>query len=153
MSNTFSKKADSYLKASHGDLGTLLKKITVLNELSNRLSTFLDEHTRKYCQVSNLTGTTLTLIAANGSVATQLRFQMPDLLRKFKSDAILKRIQTIECKVRPPKSLTSSQKSTNSNPVMRKLSTETAEFIKEMAKSIDDVTLRDALEKIAKNIK
>ncbi|EKD72668.1 MAG: hypothetical protein ACD_45C00616G0004, partial [uncultured bacterium] len=35
------------------------------------------------------------------SVATELHFQTPDLLKKFKTDSALAKIKTIQCKVRP----------------------------------------------------
>ena len=110
----------------------------------------LPENLASYCQVANLVGNRLVLIVANGSIATQIRFLSADLLEKFKQDAILKRIQGIDCKVRPSPS---SPKPTNAyQRKMPPLSQETAELVRDMAGSLEDPKLRKIMEKIAGHI-
>jgi hypothetical protein len=74
-------------------------------------------------------GGILVLIVANGSVATQLRFQIPDLLKKFKLDPILKRIHDIQCKVRPAPSSSRVDKASNTMPT---LSPESAQIMRDI---------------------
>lgn len=150
MTNTSSKNALSFLQTGNQDLHALLAKVKRLNELNTALTPYLDRNIRDYCQVANIVGQQLILIAANGSIATQVRFQSADLLQKFKQDPILNTIQSIHCKVRPsttqPTASTSSQ-----SKKLPPLSLDTANLIQDIAQSIEDPAVRAALEKIAKN--
>jgi hypothetical protein len=97
-----------------------------------------------------LVGGKLILIAANGSIATQLRFITADLLKRIKREPTLQHIQQIECKVRPVQSALSSRLTTQMSKKMPSLSPETAEIVHEIAGSIEDPTLREVMERIAK---
>lgn len=148
MNDTTSKKAEAYLQSDQQDLPLLFAKIKALTELDQHLTKHLEPTIRQYCQVANVVGNRLILLAANGSIATQIRFQTPDLLRKFKSDVKLKYIQDILCKVRPAPSRQADRAKPASSP-MRALSPTTANIVKEIAESIEDPKLREVMERIA----
>ena len=149
MTDSTSKRASAFLETENRDLQAILTKVKLLNELNAIVVNYLDENLRNYCQVANINGNQLILIAANGSIATQIRFQSADLIRKFKSHPTLKAIQSIQCKVRPistPAPDFIPQK-------LPPLSPKAAELILEAAQYIEDPTVRAALEKIATNTK
>lgn len=147
VSHTPSKKIAAYLGAGHHELQSILAKINHLQQLSEKVSSYLDPHLTHLCMIANLIGSKLIILAANGSIATQLRFQVPDLLKKFSLDPELKHIHQIECKVRPASSISSPVRLQRSK--MPLLSQQTSELIRDMAKSIDDKVLREIMEKIA----
>lgn len=146
-----SKKADNFLETDNRDLQFVFTKLKQLELLNQKVVSYLDDNIAKYCQVANVAEKRLILIVANGSIATQIRFQSLDLLRKFKQDAMLRHIQDIQCKVRPAQAgpLTSYRKLKN----MPALSNETAEIVRDIAETIEDSALREVMVRIAGKIK
>lgn len=150
MSTYPHKKAFAFIESDQRDLRFIFSKVAILNTLNSKLINYLDPNMAKYCQVANIIGNKLILIAANGSIATQIRFQANDLIRKFHKDSSLKAITRIECIVRPviPSRLTTT--STKSMPLLTR---ETANIIHETAQLIDDPMLRKTMERIANRFK
>lgn len=146
-----SKKADTYLQAESRDLRLVFAKIRELQIINEKLYAHLDPHIAKYCQAANVAGNRLILIVANGSIATQLRFQLSDLLKKLKSDPhpLIQKIHDIQCKVHPGFTLPALQSSAYPRQKMQPLSPETANMIQEMAEAIEDPKLREIMERIA----
>lgn len=141
------KSANDYLKTQNRDLLSLLAKIKIINGLNDRLSAYLDAPIRKFCTVANLEDHRLIIIVANSSIATHLHFQSNDLLKKFKSDPLLKNIKEIQCKVQP--SLPSSVDVKNRRKKMQRLSPETADIIRRMAETLEDSQLKKIMKSIA----
>lgn len=144
MNNLTPKKADLYFKTSR-NLECILSKIKELDELHNKISIYLHPNIRAYCHVANLMGHRLIMIVANGSIATQLRFQTPDLIALFRKDPLLQKIKEIHCKVYPPLVPLAQIKT----EPMSLLSAETAEIISEIANSLTDDKLSQIMKKIA----
>lgn len=149
MDHFSSKKADTYLT---NDLHTLLVKVKQLESLNRQLAQYLEPNIAPYCQVANRVGSRLVLVVANGSIATQLRFQTPDLIQKLSHDPLLEGIKEIQCKVRltptPPSRLSHSPTNT-----LALLSPETAKTIQEMAESLEDPQLKNIMQRIAEHTK
>lgn len=150
MTDISSKKANAYLQVDHGDLQGVFTKLRALEELSQAVSPYLDPRIAPFCQVANCAANKLIIIVANGSIATQLRFQSADLIEKFHQHPKLQGIKHIECKVRPTQALAA--------PACRPqkvtlLSAETAEIVHRMAQSLTDSRLRTIMEKIAGRVK
>lgn len=137
-----SKLASDYLFG----LGSVLEQVHELKKLNQHFKKFLTPEIADYCFVTKLINHKLTVLTANGSIATQLRFESFDLLRKFKSDEVLKSVKQIEPKVRPQQSMTPATKPTKKIP---RLSATSAESIEAIAQSIKDEKLRNALLRIA----
>jgi hypothetical protein len=142
-----SKKADSYLAGNNQSLQTIMLKVAQIKQLQQRFLKYIEPNLKAYCQVANCSGTKLVVVVANGSVATQLRFASPDVLRRFKQDAVFKYITQLEIKVRPQGQdrVRSATKPTRTLG----LSTESAAIVAEVADTITDPKLRAALLKIA----
>lgn len=144
------KTIADHLQKSGQELQSVLTKIKELERLNQKFLFHLDPALKNYCQIANWQNNRLIILAANASVATQLRFQIPDLLKKFKQDSLLKKFQDIHCIVRPFSSrLQSMPHPRKINP----LSPETAKQIHEIAQSLSDDKLREVMEKIAKHVK
>jgi hypothetical protein len=141
---------DTTPKKANGFIPPIFAKAKMLAELNSKVLAYLDESLKNTCQVANLSANRLTLLVSSGSVATQLRFLIPDLLRHFKQDEHLKNISDIQCKVRPPQS---SRRSRRKEPTVASLSTETANIVRSIAESIDDSKIREVLKRIAAHTK
>jgi hypothetical protein len=146
---TLIKQPQSILESVEGDYRQLLKKVSLINTLQNKISGYLDSSMKHQIQVANLIDRALILVTPSSSVATQLRFMVPDLLRKFKQDAELTGIQSIQCKV-SPKMLTPERREPPPSPVTR-LSSETADIIRSTAESIEDPALRKIMMRISEH--
>lgn len=144
------KKSSAYIDTATGDLQFIFTKIKVLQALNSKVATYLDENIAKYCQVANLIGPKLILVAANSSIATLIRLQVHDLLLKFQNDPdlVLQKVKEVHCKIHPsfipPASL----------PVktVERLSAETARIVSEIAASLKDPKLKEIMEKIAQRV-
>lgn len=145
-----SKKATDFLESKNGSMQTILFKVQLIQKLNAQFVKYIDANIAKYCQVANRVGSKLVIVVANGSIATQLRFLSIDLLRKFKSDAILNNITQIETKVRPNTVESASKKKA---PGVAPLTKQTAQLIEDIAESIHDPRLREAMMRIAKYTK
>jgi len=147
-----SKKVDDYLQSGNHDLRSLFAKVRVLEDINRKVSAYLDKNIVDYCQVANLLGNRLVILAANGSIATQLRFQITDLLRKFKQDAQLKHIHHIDAKVHPGFTRGPTQQSAPpKGKKMPPLSAATAATIRDFAESLDDPKLKEVMKRIAQH--
>lgn len=153
VDKTSSKKINSFIENDSRDLQTVYEKINMLGQLSSKVMLHLDPIVAKYCQVANLVNGKLTLIVANGSVATQLRFQINEILRKIRQDPSLKHITSIECKVRPSQHQASTRLAATSPKIMPALSPQTAEIVKNIADSIADPELKEVMTRIAGRVK
>jgi hypothetical protein len=148
MSKLTSKSALNFLDSPHRDLGAIFSKVKRLKEINRAVMKYLDANIAPYCQVANKMNKKLTLITANGSVATQLRFQAPDLLRAFKQDPDLNDIIEIQCKVQP---LNEPSEPAVKKRKVKPLSQDAAKAIRETAEAIEDPRLKEIMLRIAKN--
>lgn len=143
-----SKKASTYLEATHKDLQFIFSKVKKLNALEAALSRYLEPSIANKCTVANSAGSVLTLVAANGSIATLLRYQATDLLKKFKQDPLLQHITELQCKVHPASKNPLFDETTPTHEVAL-LSNETAAMIEHTAEAIEHPKLKAAMKKIA----
>lgn len=147
MRDFSSRKVSLFFNIENKNLNGILIKIKEINELNLRFFPILEPGIRKYCQIANRIGHRLIVLTANASIATQLRFQTPDLLRKFKQDPLLAKINEIQFKVRPV-----FQSETRRPPkTIPLLSTKTAKIIQDIASNLDDEKLKEVMSRIAKH--
>ncbi len=152
MKDTDTKSISSLLQPNHRDLQTVLSKVKAIQTLNQTIIPMLDESLQKYCQVANLTNGVLVLLTANGSVATQMRYTIPDLLKKLRGNPSLRHIREVQCKVRPPVEVDVVRGGVKTKrKKVALLSTETAETLMDMAETIEDPELRAAMQRIAQN--
>ena len=150
MKETFTKSIATLLQPNHRDLQTVLSKVKAITHLNQLVAPMLEASLRPHCQVANLSKGILVMLAANSSVATQLRYQSPDLLKKLQGNPSLRHIREIQCKVRPPVTVTVERgKTSKKQEKAALLSTETAETLLVMADTIEDPELRSIMQRIA----
>jgi len=154
MKNTLTKSIASLLQPNHRDLQTVLSKVKAIETLNHTLIPLLDPAIQKYCQVANLANGVLVVLTANGSVASQLRYQAPELLKQLHKTPALKHIREIQSKVRPPQPVGVQRGTVSKIPQKTALlSQETADTLLAMAETIEDDELREVMQRIARNTK
>lgn len=83
--------------SSQQQLAHILKKAEQINQTQVAVLDILPTHLRAHCQVIDIDENTLVMRAHNASVATQIRFEAPTIIRALNQ----KKITRITCKVRP----------------------------------------------------
>ncbi|OGT39476.1 MAG: hypothetical protein A3F12_02920 [Gammaproteobacteria bacterium RIFCSPHIGHO2_12_FULL_38_14] len=146
MTTDASKKVMAYFKSPRDDLKQFFSKLKIRDALEERLSHYLHPSIQKDCCVAHLNGSRLTILTANAAVATQLRFEAANLLKKMQGDPVLKQIKEIHFKVSVNQFI--SKPPLKNNP-MEPLSTETSKTVFEIANTIKDERLQSILKKIA----
>ena len=151
MSDAVIKKIQVFLQKEKPRLEGIFNKIRELETLNTAFKKYIAADYLPYCQVANRLNHDLIILVANGSIATQLRFQTPDLLKQFKQDPILKNISALQFKVRLP--FIPSRLPIKMTAKMALLAPETAEIIDQMAASLVDPKLKAIMQRIAKRTK
>lgn len=144
-------KIGHLLKTENSNLQTLLGKVKEIQQINDHFQPFLAPNLRKLAYVVNQISTRLIIMTANSAVATQIRYQTPDILARIKSNPALKHITYLHIKVSP--ALTpSSEIVLNSAPCKAKmapLSMQTAQMVREMTEGLKDEKLKAAMLRIA----
>jgi hypothetical protein len=146
------KTPEDLLQAGGRDLDFVISKVKRLSEIQSLIAKYMDPTLMKYCQVGNMLDHRLTLIVANGTIATQIRFLSNELLKKFKQDTQLQTIQHIDCKVRPTQSSTARME-TKKDKYAPLLSNDSAAVVNEIAETITDPKLKQIMQRIAQRKK
>ena len=125
----------------------VLLKLKQLRDLQNILHGYLDKKLAPHCQVANYENNSLCVITATALWATQLRFQIPNLLTQLRRHDELKTIVELRCKIRPKQPAPQPRE----YPAVERLSLETSLILLETAKNIKHPSLKMIMEKIAQN--
>lgn len=128
-----------------GGLEHLLQRGTQLGEIDKLLRKSLPPELRPHCQLANIKGSTMILLASSTVWASRLRYQSPQLLKALQQNDRLQRITEIQLRVQP------RTDEPTSNKIARRasMSREAATYVHEFAESVDDESLRSALKKLA----
>jgi hypothetical protein len=128
------------------------KDICALNE---KLHKYLAPPLRSHCNVANYSDETLTVNADTSAWASKLRYCIPDILKFAKLECGLSNLKTVRVRVSPIHhksnlSKTGQSKLSGTNFTRKALlSKKSADFIKNIAKSINDPDLRKSMIKIS----
>lgn len=131
-------------------LKSLVDHLHELQEFNVLLSQHLPTEIVKHCQVVKFEKNCLFVMVDNGHWATQLRFNIPDLMNSLREIPKLKNLNGIICKTRPQASVGRSSHAVKTRKVAT-MSPDTAADVLEIAKSIKDDKIRKILERIAGN--
>lgn len=148
------KKTSTLLQPSQTGLGNLLSKVKEWEVVNGFLATIIEPKLWKYCHVGGLQADTVTILAANGSIASQIRFQTADILMKCQSHPQFKSIRQIHCKVIPSFAYAANPTSNKVNlkKNLSPLSPTTAATLQEIAQTIEDEKLREVLLRISTHV-
>jgi hypothetical protein len=131
------------------NLYTHAKGIYALNE---KLQKHLDPSLSSHCTVANYSDETLTVNAETSAWASKLRYCVPDILNYAKHECGLTKLKSVRIKVSPIQNKTSQSDFSSTHSVRKaSLSKKSADFIKNVAKSIKDPALRKSILKISKH--
>jgi len=139
----------NYLTQAPQGLQQVMRKAKELQLLQKTILSTLEPSWQKDCDIANLRDGCLVLITTNATIATQITFKAPELLKQLRANTTLPLIKEIRCKVRPFN--TPSPTKTSKNTAL--LSTETAHLIKKMAETIEDKKLQEVMQRIATRVK
>ncbi len=138
------------LKHDNKSLQLLRQTLDQLNEFNRLLAEYLDAESARHCKVVKFEKNCLFVMTTNGAWATQLRFQIPELMLQLKQHPLLSHLKGIICKTHPM--VSHRYTVTSQRRKVKKLSLESANSILEAAKAIKDERLRKILERIAENV-
>lgn len=127
---------------------SLMERLSTLQKLNALLSQCLPADLAAHCQVVKYEKNCLIVLVTSASWATQLRFQLPELLPKLRQHALLAQLNGIVSKVRPYDYTAQDNESFRH---VKPLSAETATTVKAITSTIQDERLRKIMEKIAGN--
>lgn len=135
------------LKQDSKSLQGLMSRLDELQRLNTLLGEHLEVEIAKHCQVVKFEKNCLFVIVDNGSWATQLRFQIPELMTKLRQIPKMENLSGIICKTRPHPSVKSDKQKKRQ---VTTLSQPISEQVLEIANTIQDEKLREILTKIAR---
>ncbi len=132
-------------------LYTHAKSICALNE---KLHNYLDPALSSHCSVANYSAQTLTINSDTSAWASKLRNHIPDILHYAQHECALSKLASIRIKVCPSHNNANTTQSDIPNDGSRKafISKKSAEFIKNVAMSIQNPALQESFLKISKNV-
>ncbi len=141
------KPATQVLRASP-HLHRLLKQAENLSKLQLLVHQYLAPAQREQLQLGGYDDGALTLVVADAAWATRLRYQQERLVQQLRQHAEFAGLQRIRLKIRP-----ASDAPPDLHEERRYLSDTASENIRQGAESIEDPELREALQRLAKNIR
>src|SRR5262249_17496114 len=89
------------LKNENKTLQAILAQTNHLQALNSLFAKHLTPEFAKHCRVAKYERDCLIVIVENGNWATQLRFQIPDLLTRLRQYPLLQNLNGIVCKTIP----------------------------------------------------
>ena len=129
-----STQADAQLKP-------LLIKAAQIDALNNAILQHLPKTLAKHCRVINFAQGKLTLAVDNSSIATKLRFQLPELLSYLRSQPPFAGITSIHHLLQPAELVTPQR----AKPPAKKLGKEAIEALQTCAEHSADPELQQQL--------
>ncbi|MCW9023690.1 MAG: DUF721 domain-containing protein [Gammaproteobacteria bacterium] len=136
-----------FLSRKKGDVADLITHTLEISKLNKHLQRLVDEPLRSHITLSNLKGETAILIADTPVWASRLRYIEPMLLQKISNNIhLFGNIHKIEIRVAPIRATLQP-----SEPEPRKISENAAQCLHNMAESVEDIDLKEALERLAQH--
>lgn len=127
------------------EVKSLTEKSRKTDELQRAVQYLLPSMLADYCQVQSFERGVLTLNAATGSAATQLRFVAQQIIPKLQKNPIFKDLEKIQIRIQAPEPVLRTHQ-------VRKVpavSSTNCQLIRETAESVSDKGLAESLQKLA----
>ncbi|AHE66152.1 DUF721 domain-containing protein [Legionella oakridgensis] len=80
----------------NAQLETLCQRVIQLDEMNKIVSTYLPETFREYCQVGSFNKGCLVLLVKNSALASQLRYSLPEIRNKLRTEAHIYQLTSIK---------------------------------------------------------
>lgn len=133
------------LNYQNTSLTEIIKKSERLDTLNHELKKHLAQELATNCRVANFNNGCLVIEVSNAALATRLRYETPELLRKFRSESRLSNLRSISYYIQGD-SVQVPEKPRQS------LSRKAADTLTEAAGKIKDPELEAALRRLASNV-
>lgn len=146
MNNSL-KPTAQILRSNHF-LQRLLSQAQTLSQLQLLVHRYLAPAAREQLQLGSYDNGVLTLVLAEAAWATRLRYQQERLLGQLRQHPEFASLQSIRLKVRPAGSVPEPIEQER-----RYISKNASQHIRNGAASIQDPELREALQRLANNIR
>lgn len=137
------------MKNSKDNLKHLLITLQRLKSLNHYLEHFLDPSLKSYCKAVELNNGCLVIAVENSSLGTLLRYQTGALLSQLRSVKGLHGLASIKVIVRPLSDF-AFEKREQAILEERKLPSQAGTMLENLAESIEDAELKQALINLAK---
>ncbi len=135
-----------FLSQKKGNVADLVTQTRINQKLSQSLNNLLDPALRDHLRLANIRAQTLILITDSAAWASRARYFSPVLLQKLKNNShIFGDIRKIDIQVQP-----ATLPPRPARPLPRHISDSAAKCLSATADSIDDVELKNALNRLAK---
>lgn len=95
------KSIKSLLTELNPTLGQLIKTAQQISELDNAICDYLPTQLKPHVRVGEFTQGNLLLFTTNSAFATQIRYQIPELLERLRKDQRWQGIRSINVKIHP----------------------------------------------------
>ena len=142
---SFSGPLYKVLRRKKGEVEHLVTQTRELKQFTRLLQAELDPSLAPHCHVAQLTSTQLTVVVDSPAWATRFRFQATPLLRQLaKKHQVFQSVTNVEVKIYPARLRRRTPTS-----IPRYISSDAAAVITDMANSIDDTGLKQALLRLA----
>lgn len=140
------KSIDFLVQSETSVLKNILNKLELINKLNLALAKLLDPELQPHCQVANYRDGQIVIQVDSPVFATLLRFQLPQLLSALRKEPGLAGIASLHHIVRPAVASVIKPQV----PVQRKISSENAAYLRNLAVGISDEKLKAVLENLGK---
>lgn len=144
------KTLNQLLDSPQSDLQQMLQKAQQIERLQRFLQPLLPEPIRAECTIANYQLTQLKILVSNASIATTLRFLVPQLLSHLHSKPYWQFFQDIAIAIQKRPPLESVVIEPIKNQPKRDIPSDAIDGFRWLASQEEDKELQRALEKIAK---
>jgi hypothetical protein len=127
-------------------LGSLSDKAAYLSSLDRAVKALLSSELAAHCQVANVRDNVLILHLDAAEWATQLHYQLGDLLNQLRQQTGYAGLRTVQYKIRPAE----GEKKIIAKVPAKPLSNATRKLLSEMANSMENKELAEALSRLSK---
>ncbi len=135
------------LQKQNYQLQQILQQAQRLQALNELVQQFLQPQMRVHCRVANYQQGSMVLAADNASVATLLRYDLPNILQKIRQTDGFAGLANIKVHV---SKLHAPAKQAASHSRDQQLSNYGTQCIQQLASSLQDSDLREALQRLGK---
>lgn len=131
------------LNQNNAILAQIFEKARYLSDLNTRLLRHIEPELAAHCQIANFAKGVLHIEVDSANWGTKLRYQVPDLLKVFRSEEQMHNLINIKTYINPPSA------KPRTLPSVAPLSAEAKIAISAAAESTTDEKLKAALRRLA----
>ena len=145
MNDNSTKSITTIISSGNSDIKNLIKKAQTFHDLGHKLKRYLNTEINSKFELANVNQDVVTLVTSSSSMATRLRYNIPEILSILQNQLACTYIKTVRIKLVPDNVIRPDRM----RPSPR-LSAESAELLISAANNIQDSGIRESLLRIAR---